>query len=112
MPANECGFSLPTIGVVSKYEQRTIPGYANTKNSKDSPGNEEWSGRVGQPPGPSKIKAPLTLVEGSIRPSNGIPSGRCRRDVTKAATGRQIARNSQPWEGRRLQSAIQSNRTV
>ena len=32
--------------------------------STDSPGNEEWSGREGQPPGPSKIKAPLTLVGG------------------------------------------------
>ena len=40
-------------------------------------------GGGGQPPGPAKIKAPLTLVGGSIRPSNGIPSGRCRRDVTK-----------------------------
>ena len=32
MLANECGFSLPTIGVVSKYEQRTIPGYTNRKS--------------------------------------------------------------------------------
>ena len=117
MPADECVFSLPTIGMVSEYEQRTIPGYANKRKSTDSPGNEEWSGGGGgggggQPPGPSKIKAPLTLAEGSIRPSNGTPSGRCRRDVTKAATGRQIARNSQPWEGRRLQPGIQRNRTV
>ena len=80
--------------------------------STDYPGNEEWSGRGGQPPGPSKVKAPLTLVGGFVRPSNGIPSGRYRRDVTKAATGRQIARNSQPWEGRQLQSGIQRNRTI
>ena len=36
--------------------------------STDSPGNEEWSGRGGgggvQPPGPSKIKVPLTLGGG------------------------------------------------
>ena len=82
------------------------------KTSMDFPGNEEWSGREGQPPGPSEIKAPLTLVEGSVRPSNGTPSGGCRRDVTRAATGRQIVRNSQPWERRRVQSGIQRNRTV
>ena len=32
MLANECGLSLPTIGLVSKYEQWTIPGYTNRKN--------------------------------------------------------------------------------
>ena len=32
MLVNECSFSLPTIGVVSKYEERTIPGYTNRKN--------------------------------------------------------------------------------
>ena len=69
------------------------------KTSTDSPGNEEWSGREGQPPGPSKIKAPLTLVGGSVRPSNGIPSGGCQRDVTRAATGRQIVRNSREYKG-------------
>ena len=82
------------------------------KTPTDSPGNEEWSGWEGQPPGPSKIKAPLTLVGGSVGPSNGIPSSGCRRDVTRAATERQIVRNSQPWEGRRVQSGIQRNRTV
>ena len=80
------------------------------KTSTDFPGNEEWSGREGQPPGPSEIKAPLTLMGGSVGPSNGTPSGGCRRDVTRAATGRQIVRNSQPWERRRVQSGIQRNR--
>ena len=32
MLANECSLSLPTIGLVSKYEQWTIPGYTNRKN--------------------------------------------------------------------------------
>ena len=82
------------------------------KTLTDFPGNEEWSGWEGQPPGPSEIKAPLTLVGGSVGPSNGIPSGGCRRDVKSAATGRQIVRNSQPWEGRRVQSGIQRNQTV
>ena len=31
MPANECGFS-PNIGMVSTYEQRTMPSYTNRKN--------------------------------------------------------------------------------
>ena len=75
-------------------------------------GNKEWSGREGQPPGPSEIKAPLTLVGGFVGRSSGSPSGRCRRDETRAATGRQIVRNSRSWERRRIQSGIQRNRTV
>ena len=35
MLANEYGFSLPTIGLVSKYEQWTIPGYTIRKNNID-----------------------------------------------------------------------------
>ena len=49
------------------------------------PGNEEWSGREGQPLRPSEIKAPLTLVGGFVGRNSGSPSGRCRRDVTRAA---------------------------
>ena len=59
-------------------------------------GNEEWSGREGQPPAPSEIKAPLTLVGGFVGRNSGSPSGRCRRNVARAATGRQIVRNSRP----------------
>ena len=75
-------------------------------------GNEEWSGRETQPPEPSEIKAPLTLVGGFVGQNSGSPSGRCRRDVPRAATGRQIVRNSRPWERRRIQSGIQRNRAV
>ena len=35
MLANEYDVSLPTIGLVSKYEQWTIPGYTNRKNNID-----------------------------------------------------------------------------
>ena len=35
MLANEYGLSLPTIGLVSKYEQWTIPGYTNRKDNID-----------------------------------------------------------------------------
>ena len=37
------------------------------------PGNEEWSGREGQPPGPSEITAPLTLVGGSVHETADAP---------------------------------------
>ena len=65
------------------------------KTSTDFPGNEEWSGREGQPPGPSEIKAPLTLVGGSVGPSNGtqwrMPAGRNK--------GRHWAADSQEFPG-------------
>ena len=38
-------------------------------------GNEEWSGREGQPPGPSEIKAPLTLVGVSSDPPEADADG-------------------------------------
>ena len=76
------------------------------------PGNEEWSEREGQPPGPAEITAPLTLVGGSVARNSGFPSGRCQREVTRVAIGRQIAKNSQFWERRRIKSGIQRNRTV
>ena len=41
--------------------------------STSFPGNEEWSGREGQPPGPSEIKAPLTVVGDSVARVSGPP---------------------------------------
>ena len=111
---SEVDFSFPTIGMVSKYVQRTIPGYTNGKYIDRFSGKR---GMVRAGGSASRTVEDQSSTDpggggGSVGPSNGIPHGGCRRDVTKAATGRQIARNSQPWEGRRVQSGIQRNRTV
>ena len=67
-------FSFPTIGMVGKYVQRTILGYTNGKYINIFSGKRGMVRAGGQPPGPSKIKAPLTLGGGgSVGPSNRIP---------------------------------------
>ena len=48
MLANEYGFSLPTIGLVSKYEQWTIPGYTNRKDNVDGCSGKRGMVRVGE----------------------------------------------------------------
>ena len=56
---------------------------------------------------------PKLIADGNHDSDAEHQSGDFRtQDVTKAATGRQIARNSQPWEGRQVQSGIQRNQTV
>ena len=59
------------------------------------PGNEGWSGREGQPPGPSGIKALLTLVgEGEdVRPLSS-----CRWGAGWDLTGPQTPRPFRHWE--------------
>ena len=47
MLANEYGFSLPTIGLVSKYEQWTIPGYTNRKDNVDGSSGKRGMVRAG-----------------------------------------------------------------
>ena len=67
-------------------------------------GNEQRFGRVGQPLGPLRIKAPLTLGGGGGVPSRlkkGCPLGRRRKMMGVAAEGRWMIRNSQSWGRRR-----------
>ena len=47
MLANEYGFSLPTIGLVSKYEQWTIPGYTKRKDKVDGCSRKRGMVRAG-----------------------------------------------------------------
>ena len=47
MLTNEYSFSLPTIGLVSKYEQWTIPGYTNRKDNVDGCSGKRGMVRVG-----------------------------------------------------------------
>ena len=63
-------------------------------------GNEQRFGRVGQPLGPLRIKAPLTLGGVPSRLKKGCPLGRRRKMMGVAAEGRWMIRNSQSW-GRR-----------
>ena len=66
-------------------------------------GNEQRFGRVGQPLGPLRIKAPLTLGGGGVpsRLKKGCPLGRRRKMMGVAAEGRWMIRNSQSWGRRR-----------
>ena len=68
-------------------------------SSKPLSGNEGWSGRDGQPPGPSEIKVRLTLAEDCIVQTSGPPPhGSSRRYNRRVPTGRRKYKNSQPWE--------------
>ena len=63
-----------------------------------SSGNERGFERVGQPLGPWRIKAPLTLGGGVLsRIKNGSPLGRCREGMEGATNGKWMVRNSQHW---------------
>ena len=68
MLANEYGFSLPTIGLVSKYEQLTIPGYTNRKDNFDGYSGKRGMVRAGG-------SASRTIGDqSSTDPCGGVPS--------------------------------------
>ena len=73
-----------------------------SQKQRRRPGNERRFGRVGQPLGPLRIKAPLTLGGGGVpsRLKKGCPLGRRRKMMGVAADGRWMIRNSQSWERR------------
>ena len=68
-----------------------------------SSGNERGFGRAGQPLGPRRIKAPLTLGGGGVptRVKKGCLLGRCREWMEGVANGEWMVRNSQHWRRRR-----------
>ena len=67
----------------------------NGQKQRRSPGNERRFGRVGQPLGPLRIKAPLTLEGVPSRLKKGCPLGRRRKMMGGVANGRWMVRNSQ-----------------
>ena len=89
---------LPTGWSVNMDNGQYRATQREKRNSPVLAGNEEWSGREGQPPGPEKIKARLTLVGGFPTRTNGSPSGGYRRDIIKAPAGRLMLGNSRRWE--------------
>ena len=112
MLANEYSFSLPTIGLVSKYEQWTIPGYTNRKDNVDG-----FSGKRGM------VRAGGSASRTIGDQSSTDPGGGFRRRTKQRTPQWQMpagrnkgrhwaANNSQSWERRRIKSGIQRNRTV
>ena len=83
-----------------------------SQKQRRRPGNERRFGRVGQPLGPLRIKAPLTLGGGvPSRLKKGCPLGRRRKMMGVAANGRWMIRNSQSW-GRRRRPERSSDRPL
>ena len=83
----------------------------NGQKQRRSPGNERRFGRVGQPLGPLRIKAPLTLEGVPSRLKKGCPLGRRRKMMGGVANGRWMVRNSQHW-GRRRRPESSSDRLI
>ena len=74
----------------------------NDRKQSRSPGNERGFGRVAQPLGPPRIKAPLTLEGVPSRLNKGCLLGRCRELMERVANGEWMVGNSQHWgRGRR-----------
>ena len=96
----------PGVGAVQLQQIKTGwphgPNGQNQVNNKGrklrkSPGNERRSGRGGQPLGPLRIKAPLTLVGAPAGIRKGDPLGRYRGTIIGRAIGRPIVGNSHLW---------------
>ena len=83
----------------------------NGQKQRRSPGNERRFGRGGQPLGPLKIKAPLTLEGVPSRIKKGYPLGRRWETMGRVANGRWIVRNSHHW-GRRRRPERSSDRPI
>ena len=66
----------------------------------DEAGNEQRSGREGQPLGPPELKAPLTQAGVYAEISNGNPIGVHWGEIVSGATGRPKVRNFRPWRRR------------
>ena len=100
---------IKTGGPHGDHKQNRVK--KNGQKRRRSPGNERRFGRGGQPLGPLKIKAPLTL--------EGVPSrikkwkflGRHRETMGGVANGRLIVRNSHHW-GRRRRPERSSDRPI
>ena len=97
----------PRVGAVQL--QQTMTGWphgpkgrnrVNNKGRKlkKSPGNERRFERGGQPLGPLRIKAPLTLVGAPARIRKRDPRGGYRGTTMGRPNGRPIVRNSHLWE--------------
>ena len=99
----------PGVGAVQLQQIKTGwphgPNGRNRVNNKGrklrkSPGNErrsERGGGGGQPLGPLRIKAPLTLVGAPARIRKGDPRGRYRGTIMGWPNGRPIVGNSHLW---------------
>ena len=77
-------------------------------------GNEKGFERAGQPLGPRRIKAPLTLGGGGGVPTlikKGCPLGRCRQWMKGLINGEWMVRNSLHW-GRRRQQVRSSDQLL
>ena len=96
----------PRVGAVQLQQIKTgWPHRSNGQNRvnnkgrklKKSPGNERGSEREGQPLGPLRIKAPLTLVGAPARIRKGDPRGSYRGTTMGRPNGRPIVGNSHLW---------------
>ena len=97
---------FPRVGAV--HLEHVVTGgphwgheWSQVKKQRRSPGNERRFGRVGQPLGPLRIKAPLTLEGVPSRLKKGFLFGRRRKMMGGVANGRWMVRNSQHWGRRR-----------
>ena len=98
-----CAMLLQHMPPVAALEH--VRDHGETRDSRkrrQRTGNEQRFGRVGQPLGPLRIKAPLTLGGGGVpsRLKKGCPLGRRRKIMGVAAEGRWMTKSSQSW-GRR-----------
>ena len=71
------------------------------RKPKKSSGNERGSERGGQPLGPRRIRAPLTLVGAPARIRKGDPRGRLQKTIRGRPNGRPTVVNSHLWEHKR-----------
>ena len=107
---------FPRVGAVHLQQIKTGGPHRghirkNGQKQRRSPGNERRFGRVGQPLGPLRIKAPLTLEGVPSRLKKGCPLGRRREMMGRVANGRWMVRNSQHW-GRRRRPERSSDRPI
>ena len=78
--------------------KRRNRGINKGRKPKKSPGNERRSERGGQPLGPRRIRAPLTLVGAPARVCKRGPRGRHRGSIVGQLNGRPTVGNSHLWE--------------
>ena len=85
----------PRVGVAAKGRNR---GMNKGRKPKKSPGNERRSERGGQPLGPRRIRAPLTLVGAPAGVRKRGPRGRHQGTIVGRLNGRPTVGNSHLWE--------------
>ena len=101
---------LMTGGPHWGHEQNQVKT-KNGQKQRRSPGNERRFGRMGQPLGLMRIKAPLTLEGVPSRLKKGCHLGRRREMMGGVANERWMVRNSQHW-GRRRRPERSSDRPI